>query len=159
MSVKTKKQPNAKHCFVCGVQNTFGIKAKFYEMENGELEAYFTPGDSHQSYPFRMHGGIAASILDEAIGRALQIKSPNEWGITTDLKIKYRKPLPLHTELRAVCRITRDSRMMFEGTGEIYTPDGVVAVAAEGRYMKMSLDNDELQNFLNEEDNWKVYPD
>ena len=36
-------------------------------------------------------------------------------------------------------RITRDTRRLFEGTGEIVLADGTVAVEASGKYLKMTL--------------------
>lgn len=158
MSKSNKKQPNARDCFVCGMKNDFGLKTRFYE-EGEELIAYFTPRHEHQSYPGRLHGGVAASILDEIIGRAMQIEDPDIWGVTTDLKIKYRKPLPLDCELKAVGRITSSNRMMFEGTGEILTPDGKVAVSAHGLYMKLDVNNITDGDFTEGSEHWRVYPD
>jgi acyl-coenzyme A thioesterase PaaI-like protein len=159
MTKINKKHPNSKFCFICGMKNDIGIKARFYSNEKNELIAYFTPDDMFQGYPERLHGGIAASILDEAIGRAINIDSPQVFGVTTDLKIKYRKPLPLNQELTVVCRLTRDTRMLFEGTGEIYTPDGEVAVSAEGRYMKLDVTKITDHDFGEGSQEWKVYPD
>ncbi len=158
MSDKLKKQPNARDCFVCGMKNDFGLKTRFYE-DGDELVAYFTPKDEHQSYPGRLHGGVAASIVDEIIGRAMQIKYPEIWGVTTDLKIKYRKPLPLNCELKAVGRITSSNRMMFEGTGEILTPEGEVAVSAHGLYMKLDVNKITDGDFTEGSEHWRVYPD
>ena len=36
-------------------------------------------------------------------------------------------------------RITRDTRRLFEGSGEILLEDGSVAVEASGKYLKMDL--------------------
>ena len=155
---KLNKQPNARDCFVCGMENDFGMKARFYE-DGDEIIAYFTPTDNHQGYPGRLHGGLAASILDEVCGRAIQIGDPDMWGVTTDLKIKYRKPLPLNCELKAVGRITNDSRMLFEGTGEILTPDGEVAVSAHGQYMKIHVSSISEVDLSQESEHWRVYPD
>ncbi|PLX73674.1 MAG: PaaI family thioesterase, partial [Desulfuromonas sp.] len=55
----------SKYCLVCGVDNEFGLKTRFYETEQGELVAIFTTIDQHQSYPKITHGGITAAILDE----------------------------------------------------------------------------------------------
>jgi acyl-coenzyme A thioesterase PaaI-like protein len=63
----TRKQPNSKMCLVCGLQNQFGLKTEYYELENDELLGIFTPVDEHQSYPGRLHGGISAAILDESM--------------------------------------------------------------------------------------------
>ena len=87
MQKVTGKQENSKMCFVCGLKNRYGLKAQFYETENNEIVAIFKGEEEHQGYPGRLHGGIAASILDETIGRAININSENElWGVTLELK-------------------------------------------------------------------------
>jgi uncharacterized protein (TIGR00369 family) len=137
----TGKQENSRMCLVCGMQNPFGLKARFYSIEHGELVAVFRTGEEHQSYPGRLHGGIAASILDETIGRAIAVGAGGTvWGVTVDLTTRFRKPVPLGVELRAVGRITSDRGRLFEGSGELFLPDGTVAVEATGRYLKMSLE-------------------
>lgn len=136
----TCKQNVGKRCIVCGVENSFGLKTDFYELDNGELLGVFRTLEEHQSYPGRTHGGISAAILDETIGRAICITDPEIWGVTIELQLKYRKPVPLGTELRCVGRITKDGRRAFEGTGEILLPNGDVAVTAYGRYMKLPVD-------------------
>jgi len=89
----TKKQHNSKMCFVCGLKNAAGLKASFYETDDHALVATFTPGEIHQSYPGRLHGGIASTILDETIGRAVMIGSNKEvWGVTLELTVEYKSP-------------------------------------------------------------------
>jgi acyl-coenzyme A thioesterase PaaI-like protein len=61
-----RKQHISKMCFVCGVENDFGLQAKFYETDAKELVALINPSEQHQGYPGRMHGGIAATILDSS---------------------------------------------------------------------------------------------
>lgn len=134
------KQENSKMCLVCGIKNELGLKTSFYELENGEIVSVFKTRDEHQSYPGRLHGGITGAILDETIGRAIMIKDKNIWGVTIELNICYKKPIPLNTELKAIGRITKDSRRIFEGTGELLLPNGEIAATAYGRYMKMSID-------------------
>ncbi len=130
----------SRMCVVCGVQNDAGLHARFYELEDGTLLGVFTPLDQHQSYPGRLHGGIASTILDETIGRAINIRDHNAWGVTVELSVRFRKPVPLDSEVRAIGRITKDSSRLFEGTGEIVLEDGSVAVEASGRYMKMPIE-------------------
>jgi acyl-coenzyme A thioesterase PaaI-like protein len=154
MKKVVNKQPNSEKCFVCGVINDKGLKASFYETDTKEVVAVFTPHSLHQSYPGRLHGGIAACILDETMGRAIQIGNPDIWGVTVELTLSYRKPLPYDTELKAVGRITKENRFLFEGEGEIYTPDGEVAVTAKARYVKMTIDKIS-EDF--DENSWKVH--
>lgn len=137
----TGKQHNSKMCFVCGLKNVAGLQASFYEMEDGCLVSLFTPREEHQSYPGRLHGGISSTILDETIGRAIMINSGSEvWGVTLELTVEYKKPVPLGVELKVIGRITGESSRLFSGSGEILLPDGEIAVLARGRYMKVPLD-------------------
>jgi len=149
-----KKQQNSKKCIVCGLENELGLKASFYELENGEIAAIFKPLEEHQSYPGRLHGGIAGAILDETIGRAIMINDENIWGVTVELNLRYKKPIPLNEELRVVARITKDSSRLFEGTGEIFLKDGGIAVRAQGKYLKMPIDK--IADFNKEDQEWRV---
>ena len=151
----TGKQPNSKMCFVCGLKNLSGLSTSFYELENGELLAIFNVMDEHQSYPGIMHGGIAATVLDETIGRAILIthKEP-VWGMTIEFSVRYKKTIPLDNKLRVVGRITRDSGRLFEGTGEILLPDGSVAAEGKGKYFKKPIE--EIADFDFEAQEWRV---
>ncbi|CFY11428.1 HotDog domain [Syntrophomonas zehnderi OL-4] len=149
-----RKQENSKKCLVCGLQNDLGLKASFYELENNELVAIFKPRDEHQSYPERMHGGIAGAILDETIGRLVMMKDPQQFGVTVELNLKYKKPIPLDEELRVVARLSRDSRKLLEGTGEILLKNGEVAVTGWGKYWKIPMG--EMTEFDPEVQEWKV---
>lgn len=149
-----KKQHNSSKCIVCGLNNDIGLKASFYEIDNGELVAVFNPMEEHQSYPERLHGGVSAAILDETIGRAIMIKHEKIWGVTVELNLKYRKPVPLNEELRVIGRITRDTSRIFEGTGEILLSNGEIAVSATGKYMKMPIEK--IADFNEDHEEWKV---
>lgn len=82
------------------------------------------------------------------------IHQENLWGVTVELSLKYKKPLPLNEELRAIGRITKDSSRIFEGTGEIILPNGEVAVTASGKYLKLPIDK--IANFDEGHEEWKV---
>ena len=148
------KQHNSRKCLVCGLKNDLGLKASFYELDNDELAAIFTPIEEHQSYPGRLHGGISAAILDETIGRAILIRDRDAWGVTVELKLEYKKPVPLNEELKVVGRITKDTKRLFEGTGEIILPNGDIAVTAFGKYIKMPIDK--IADFDEQDEEWKV---
>jgi len=147
-----RKQHSSKMCFVCGENNDFGLRAKFYETDSNELVALINPSEQHQGYPGRMHGGIAATILDEVIARSIcNGKDEQLWGVTLELKTKFRKPVPLGQELKVVGRVTTEGTRSFEGTGEILLPNGDIAVSAEGKYIRLTADKIANDQFVNEE--------
>jgi len=151
----TAKQPNSKMCLVCGLKNPFGLHTSFLELDNKELLAIFKPRGEHQSYPGRLHGGIISTILDETIGRAIMIKSEDDiWGVTVDLQIRFKKPVPLHEELRVLGRITKNSSRFFEGTGELLLQDVTVAAEGYGKYLKIPLEK--IADFDVDHQEWRV---
>ena len=90
----TGKQHNSRMCFVCGLKNPAGLKASFFEVEGSQLVALFTPCEEHQGYPGRLHGGLAAAILDETIGRAMNIDRMRVWGVTVEFPGPLQKTGP-----------------------------------------------------------------
>jgi uncharacterized protein (TIGR00369 family) len=152
-----RKQHNSRMCFVCGLKNAAGLQASFYEMADGCLVCLFTPQAEHQSYPGRLHGGIASTILDETIGRAIMIGSGGDvWGVTLELTVEYKKPVPLGVELKVIGRITGESSRLFSGSGELLLPGGEIAVLARGRYMKVPIEK--IASFNEAEFEWAVMP-
>ena len=150
------KQYNSKLCFVCGFDNKYGLQTSFYELEDESLCALVTFKDIHQSYPGRLHGGIAAAILDETIGRAMMPYTSREvFGVTMSFTIKYKKPIPLNIPLRIVGKITNSNGTVFEGSGYILLPDDTIAVLATGKYLEMPIERiAELDP--NNEDDWRI---
>ena len=81
----------------------------------------------------------------------LSIEEESIWGVTAELNIKYKKPVPLDQELKVVARITRNTSRIFEGEGKILLENGDIAVTATGKYIKMSL-NKIVDVDVNDED-------
>lgn len=141
----------SRMCLVCGVDNPVGLSARFFELDGGELAGVFIPREEHQGYPERMHGGVVTALLDETIGRAINVLHPGTWGVTIEFEVKFRKPLPLDHEIKCVGRITKDSSRLFEGTGEIVLPDGTIAAEGRGKYLKMALGDIADESFAERE--------
>ncbi len=144
-------------CLVCGLKNDLGLKGGFYELDNKELLAVFTPLVQHQSYPGRLHGGIASAILDETIGRVIMIDNDTEiWGVTVELSVRFKKPISLTQELRVFARIVSENKRFFDGEGELLLEDGSVAAQGKGRYLKQSLK--QIAEFDPVQQEWRVAP-
>jgi uncharacterized protein (TIGR00369 family) len=127
-------------CLVCGTNNPLSLHAQFLELEDGRLCAEFTATDVHQSYPGRVHGGVVSAILDETIGRAVQITDPELFGVTLELTVRFRKPVPLNEPLRVIAEITKRANRLFAGEGKLLLQDGSVAAEATARYYQIQTD-------------------
>lgn len=150
-----KKHNAARHCFVCGVENPFGLHTDFYELEDGTLAARVTPQEQHQSYPGRIHGGISTALLDETIGRAINVAEPDTWAVTAEITTSYKKPVPYGVLLTVIGKVLENSRRMFTAEGAILLPDGTVAVTATGKYVKLPLER--IANFDAAGETWEQY--
>lgn len=128
---------NSRNCFICGIENPAGLQGEFYELEDGRLAGVFTPRQEHQSYPTITHGGVLSAILDETIGRAINITEPQTFALTAELNVRFKKPVNLDTRIVCLGRITLNNSRIYEAEGEIYNPDGQVATTATARFVKM----------------------
>jgi uncharacterized protein (TIGR00369 family) len=149
------KQPNSQMCFVCGMENPIGLKQFFYEDSTGRVVATFTPEDKHQGYPGVLHGGIAAALLDEVLGRLAIGKGV--WLMTARMEIRYRRAIPLDQSLTVVGEVIRDTRRLMEAKGELCLADGSVAAVATATYLPVP--KDKLEDMEQALGFWQVVPD
>ncbi len=134
-----KKQNNSHMCFVCGIHNESGLKTRYYELEDKRLLGVFQGEDIHQGWPMRMHGGIIAALLDETIGRAMQIDDPELWSVTVELNVKYHKPVPLDETLYVVGWITGMRKRIITGEGYLCDNKQHILSTATAKYYKQEV--------------------
>jgi uncharacterized protein (TIGR00369 family) len=142
-----KKQLNSRNCIICGLDNESGLKAPFYNLDDNSVASIFEFKFNHQSYPGRTHGGMITALLDELIGRALWVKSPDIYAVTTSINVTFRKPVPLESTLKGRGYITFEASRWFSAKGEIFDLDGNLLAEATAKYLK--LDPDLIQKGVN----------
>lgn len=127
-------------CFICGMDNPIGLKAQFYNMEDGSVMTPFVFRKEHQSFPERVHGGLAATMIDELGLRAMWAKDQSEesLGVTMSLSVKYRKPVPYEEELLARGIVVKETPKFVTIVSEIYDRTGELLVNGEAVYIKLS---------------------
>jgi len=134
------KQNNADACVVCGKLSGFALGSDFYELEGGVVFSVIRGRNEHQSYPGRMHGGLITAILDETIGRAVQIGAPDQWGVTSKIEVAFKRPVPLNEPIRCFGKITKLYGVAFTGKGYIEDADGKVLATATATYVKVPVE-------------------
>lgn len=94
-----------------------------------------TFGSAYEGPPGCVHGGFVAAAFDEVLGSTQSLGGRP--GMTGRLIVHYRKPTPLHTELRFEGRIDRiEGRKTFT-TGEVFAGD---LLCAEAEALFISVD-------------------
>lgn len=82
------------HCFACGKDNPQGMHLKFYVDEKARRTfCRFNLAKRYQGPPGHAHGGIIATILDEAMGKVNKLRSVV--ALTKSMEVKFLKPVPL----------------------------------------------------------------
>lgn len=135
-----RKQKNSKSCLVCGVYNPAGLKAPFYEMDDGSVVTLFEYKAIHQSYPGRAHGGMITCMLDELAGRVIWVGKPEEnppLAVTSSIKVKFRRPVPYDEQLVGVGKMKIENSRGYTAVAEIRDKQGKVLAQAEVTYVKL----------------------
>lgn len=135
------KQHNSRMCIICGLDNEYGLRASFYNMEDGSVMTRFSYREQHQSYPGRVHGGLITAMLDEMGLRALWAKNgrDEDFGVTISLDTKYRRPVPYGTPLLGKGVIVRESSRFFVTQACILDLQGNVLANGTIHYLKLDV--------------------
>lgn len=90
----------ANRCFACGPANPEGMRLKFF-FDESRLRAWcrFRLARKYQGPPGHAHGGIIATILDEAAGKVNKLR--NVIALTSRMQVEYLRPVPLGQTLIA----------------------------------------------------------
>lgn len=118
-------EPDQNKCFACSRNNPIGLKLNFEESEN-YLHATWSPSEHYQGYNNVLHGGIIATLLDEIGAWCVNVKIGTA-GLTSELKIKYLKPVFITNgdiDLRAEIKSISDRNVilhceLFDGKGKL----------------------------------------
>ena len=87
-------------CFVCGPDNPEGMRLTFtLDEERSTFICEFNLGDRYTGPPGHCHGGIIASILDDAMGKVNKLR--HVVALTKEMTVEYLKPVPLHQPLES----------------------------------------------------------
>lgn len=133
----TSKQRNSRMCFICGMDNPIGLKAQFYNMEDGSVKTMFQYKEEYQSFPQRVHGGLTATMLDELGLRALWAKNGEDaFGVTMSMEVKYRKPVPYDQDLIGTGIVEKETSKFATMKTEIRDKSGVLLANAKVVYIK-----------------------
>ena len=108
-----------------------------FELEPPGVVASFTPGPEHEGPPGHLHGGVAATALDETMASLSWLLDRTRC-VTGTLEVKYRRGVPLGEPVRIEAwRVdpARGPRAHHRVRGRIVAADGRVAVEAKALFI------------------------
>lgn len=129
-------------CFGCGDDNSAGLHLKFFVDEEQRVLCRLRLAAQFQGPPGHAHGGIIATLLDEAMSKANRFR--NIVAMTRHMSIDYRRPVPLQTNLVLEGWSEKDtgstSGRKHQCSAEIRDASGTVLASATGIFVEVSAE-------------------
>ncbi|MCX7896100.1 MAG: PaaI family thioesterase [Thermoanaerobaculum sp.] len=131
--------PQQPLCPVCGDpgENPASLAVRFtLDTETGVVWARVTLRERHLGYAGRVHGGLIAMLLDEAMAWACAARA-RTFCTTGELKVRLKKPVPPHQELELRAWVADTRGPYLRGLGELTPPAGHLLATATGTFAAM----------------------
>jgi uncharacterized protein (TIGR00369 family) len=127
-------QLQKNHCFGCGTANPEGMRLRFvYDDERNCFVCKFRLGKRYTGPPGHCHGGIIATILDEAMGKVNKLR--NVVAVTSEMTVNFLKPVPLNQPLRVESREESVNGRKHINVAEILDQQGEVLARSRGLFV------------------------
>lgn len=134
--IKPLKHGALHHCFGCGEANRAGLQLKFFVDEAGQVVCRARLAKRFEGPPGHAHGGIIATMLDEAMSKAN--RAQDVVAMTRRMEVEYLRPVPLRqTIMLTGRRVSHDGRKNY-CEAEIANEAG--AVLARGKALFIAVD-------------------
>jgi uncharacterized protein (TIGR00369 family) len=122
-------------CFVCGEKNPAGLKLRIRtNSERGESAADVTFPEHFQGWAKVVHGGLLATVLDEAMIYAAGAKGLK--CVTGEMTVRYIKPVATGVAYALRGRFVEDKGRIVIAESELRDSDGLEVARASGKLFK-----------------------
>jgi uncharacterized protein (TIGR00369 family) len=123
-------------CFGCGQANESGLRLEFLLADHGSVVSFPVVADSFEGHPGYLHGGVIATLLDEAMSKA--VRAQGRSSMTRKMEVDYLRPVPSETPLRLEGRIVRSEPRKHWAEARILNENGRVLAEAKGLFIEVS---------------------
>jgi uncharacterized protein (TIGR00369 family) len=122
------------YCFACGLNNPHGMRLKFTLDEKRKMSiCRFRLSKRYTGPPGHCHGGIIATILDDAMGKVNKLRQVV--ALTREMTVEYLKPVPLHKPLLVQGREIEVRGTQHVNSAEILNQEGEVLARSRGVFI------------------------
>ena len=136
--------PHTAGCLVCGRENPHGLKLALHvDDATGVVRVAFTPRPEHTGFEGVVHGGVLATVLDEAMVWAA-IWAGRRLCLAAELTVRFRRVAQVGEPLEAVARVT-DARARLVQTAAELLKGPYPVTTATAKYIR--LPEEEHQRF------------
>jgi uncharacterized protein (TIGR00369 family) len=122
-------------CFGCGPAKSTGLHLQFLLAEDNSVVCLATVPDGFEGPPLYVHGGIIATLLDEAMSKA--VRASGRTAMTRQMEIDYLRPVPSGATIRIEGRVTRSEDRKHWAEAKIVNGNGVELARAKGLFIEV----------------------
>ncbi|OFW26314.1 MAG: hypothetical protein A3H27_00250 [Acidobacteria bacterium RIFCSPLOWO2_02_FULL_59_13] len=124
-------------CFACGNDNTQGMRLKFtIDPEGLQVRGVFVIAHRYQGPPKGVHGGIVATIVDEAMGKLSRLEGVI--ALTAEMTVEYLQIVPLGRKIFVEARPLERNGRNYWRECTIRDARGKILVRGKGRFVKVA---------------------
>ena len=129
-------------CFGCGDDNDAGLHLQFFVDADQRVLCRVRLARQFQGPPGHAHGGIIATMLDEAMSKANRHR--NIVAMTRHMSIDYLRPVPLESDLVlegwSESDLNSGSGRKHRCSAELRNADGAVLASATGIFIEVTAE-------------------
>ena len=122
-------------CFACGADNPDGLHLEFLLAPDGSVVCFPAVSESFVGYPGYLHGGIIATLLDEAMSKA--VRALGQSAMTRKIEVDYRRPVPSNVQIRIEGRIVRCEHRKYWTEASIKNAHGTLLAHGKGLFIQI----------------------
>ena len=126
----------SNRCFGCGQANPAGLHLEFLLAEDGAVVSFATVADTYEGPPGYLHGGVIATLLDEAMSKA--VRARGLIAMTRRLEIEYLRPVSSGVSIRLEGRLMRSEGRKHWVEARILNGEGTMLAEGKGLFIDVS---------------------
>jgi acyl-coenzyme A thioesterase PaaI-like protein len=121
-----------RRCFACGPDNVAGLQMTF-EYGDGTARSRVVPRREFGGWSNIMHGGIVATLLDEAMAHAALASGVR--AVTARIEVRFRQAVPTDRPLLVEGRVTARRGRVLDIDGTLSGEDGTRYAESHARFL------------------------
>jgi acyl-coenzyme A thioesterase PaaI-like protein len=136
----TIELPHTPNCLVCGRSNPHGLRLSLHvDPETGVVTTRFVPRPEHIGFEGIVHGGVVATVLDEAMVWAATWTG-RRFCVCGEMSVRFRESVLVGDDLTVTARIDLARSKLITTSGSVTQVDGKVLATATGKYVPLPDD-------------------
>jgi uncharacterized protein (TIGR00369 family) len=127
--------PIQNHCFGCGPANPQGLQLEFTLIDDKRVVCLTNIPDRFESFSGYLHGGVIATLLDEAMSKA--VRSLGVKAMTSQMEIDYLRPVPSLKPIRIEGVLVRSEGRKHWAEAQVLNAKGSVLAKSKGLFVQI----------------------